>query len=333
MGIARRTGIGIVFALAALALLAPAAAPRARADGVGPTIAVGATTLQGGKIRVAIETRGTGFVPYSGFGIHARWNPAIFAVDSADPAGGPFAGDAALCIGPTASAGDADGAGTIVACALKGSNTVSSSGLLTTLVFTPKGSGCSVIHLTTLGAPDGGDTTTGTYTIEPEGTDVAPQVNAYIDGKVDNTGANCGAQAAPTAVPPGIDRSQPTVTPIPASAITPAPGGNQAAQPGVTQQPGRLPVVTPLSTQQAAAASATAARTTPGAGATTATGATPTPSASTGIVSNAHGTPQAQASTTSGGGGNRTGIIIGVIVGVVAVIALGIGGRLWLLRR
>jgi hypothetical protein len=351
----------------------PWAPPRVvTASGVGPTIAVGASSMKDGKVQVAIETRGEGFVPYIGFNIHLRWEPGIFQLDSASEDDGPFAGTAAICLGPTPSAGDHDGGGAILSCSLIGStSTVSSAGLLTTFLLTPKGSGCSQLHLTTIGPPDNADATAGTFTMERD-PQVKEQVNAYVQGMVDTTGASCVANqsSSPTPIPAGIDPSQPTSTAIPLDQITPASGSKEAAQPGATIQPGTPGTTTagtpapgtttadtpapgtttadtpaPGTTTADTPASGTTTAGTPASGTTTAgtpaSGATAAASRTAGVSKtqpsgvSANATNSAgtgAASAANGGGGSNTGMII-AIVAIAVVVVGGAGGGWWYLRR
>lgn len=320
---------------AALAAMLFAALPLAgHAAGVGPTIAIGSLSASNGKVVVPVETRGEGFVPYTGWSIHLRWDPAVFSFDSAAGAG-PFAGSGAICAGPTA---DADGAGTVLSCSLVGNAAQTSSGSLATFTLAPKGNGCSALHITTLGPPDGGDTTTGSYTIEQDGDPSdpvpSPQVNAYIDAAADASGAPCGSSAPPT-VAAGIPTNVPPATAIPPQAITPAPAGQQTAQPGATA---------PVSLQPGAAATfasaATANAGTPHADGTPATLSTSqapgTPlalgTARRGITS---GQPTAgvQASKQSKDSGSNRGLIIGIGAAVVVVLLAVAGSAWWYQRR
>jgi hypothetical protein len=75
-----------------------------------------------------------------------------------------------------------------VACASTGAPTTG-TGELATIVLTPL-AGCSPLHLFTLGAPDGGTTITGSYTVDAVST--GPQLNVYADNSASSAGeAGC----------------------------------------------------------------------------------------------------------------------------------------------
>lgn len=144
-----------------------------------PTIEVGAPSLLGGKVEVPVELSGGGIAPYSGFNIHLWWSGERFSFDHASSSGSVI--PSPICAPPTS-----DGfSGVIFACSALGGASVSAGGLLATFVLTPASPpGCSNVALFTLGPPDGGDTSTGTYTIDAA--TGAPQsiatANRFIDG-------------------------------------------------------------------------------------------------------------------------------------------------------
>jgi hypothetical protein len=162
-------------------------APASTAVSVGPAggaIAIGAASLVGGNVEVAVNVTGTGIPAFTAYQIHLRWNPSIFKFGSARSAGTILPGSV-VC--PTAVA-DADGAGVFFACTAVGGAETTSPGLLGTIVLTPVGTGCSPLHLFTDGGADAGDEATGTYTMDKT-TKVALTVTA--DGSADQAGQHC----------------------------------------------------------------------------------------------------------------------------------------------
>ena len=149
-----------------------------------PTITVGTPTLVAGKVRVPVSTTGTGLAAYTGFNVHLRWDQAVFSFSSANSTGTVIAG--ALC---PAAVPDADGAGVTFACTSVGGAGTTAPGLLATIVLTPTGAGCSPLHLFTYGGADGGNASTGTYTIDA--TTHTPQPLTTIDARVGQSGAPC----------------------------------------------------------------------------------------------------------------------------------------------
>src|ERR1700674_1120220 len=143
---------------------------RASSAGSGPTMVVGTPSLASGKVQIPINAVGSTFDPYAGFNVHLRWDLSVFSFSSANDSGtvltSPF------CAPPLV---DGDSAGVVYACTgLGGPSTT--AGLLGTILLTPAASGCSALHLFTLGPPDGGDAGNGTYTVNAA--DDTPQSNA-----------------------------------------------------------------------------------------------------------------------------------------------------------
>ena len=151
----------------------------------GAAITVGAPSLVAGKVQVPVSTTGTGLAAYSGFSIHLRWDHAVFTYSSANSTGSVVPSPL-IC---PAGVPDADGGGVIFACAATGSGQTTAAGLLGTIVLTPTGTGCSVLHLFTYGGADGGDGTTGTFVIDPSTAD--PEVLTTVDARADQTGQGC----------------------------------------------------------------------------------------------------------------------------------------------
>jgi hypothetical protein len=223
---------GVALGLTAVLLLA--AADRSLRDAEaglavspGPDIEIGAITVDSGNIVVPVITTGTGFDPYVGFNARLLWDPAIFAFSSFNSTGTVI--NFAFCVPPFTGA-DPDGGGIIVACAALGAPTTT-TGLLGTIVLAPVGVGCSNLHLFTFGPPDGGDGTTGTYTLDE---DSQPQDNAYgPDKQVDNLGQACTLveetptpEPTDTPVPTATNTPEPTDTPVPSPTNTPVPPTN-----------------------------------------------------------------------------------------------------------
>jgi hypothetical protein len=157
--------------------LTPTATPAA------PTILVGAPSLVGGTVQLPVNTTGSGFAPYSGFSVHLRWTSSVFTFASANSTGTVISSP--FCPNPIV---DSDGAGVIYACTST-SGSATTTGLLATIVLSPAASGCSPLHLFTFAGIDGGDSTTGTYTIDAGSN--SPQTTAYTDGSANVAGQTC----------------------------------------------------------------------------------------------------------------------------------------------
>ena len=294
----------LVAAVTIALALAAGSAHNIRAQEPGPTIQVGPVTGGGGNVTAKVSTSGSGFTPYSGFSLHMRWDPALFEFVSATPAGGLFDSSAgnALCIGPDTQGYDADGGGMIMSCSAIGDTTVSGGGLLVTVVLSVKGSGCTRLHLTSLGPPDGGDSTSGTFTIAG-GVNPVPEANVLQDALIEaSTGTACGANTAtPNAATPTVDagianagQTQTAMTAI-AEGNTPLPAPNTPTPPATSSETAG----TPGQAGTALAATAQAAGT---AGVTTST--TPSSSVTAAKTVSATSTPTGT-STSSGGGGQH----------------------------
>jgi hypothetical protein len=90
-----------------------------------------------------------------------------------------------------------------------------------------------VLHLFTYGAPDGGDSTTGTFTINADAT---VQANTYSDGTSDTTGAAC-TPPPPTATPTPTNTLTPTDTATPTATATITPTWTRSNTPTATSTP------------------------------------------------------------------------------------------------
>lgn len=192
----RASGWTAAHALACLGLLAAVLLMRetplsrvetADATADGPDIGVGPLSAANGLISVPIVTSGAGFAPYMAYNIHLRWDNNVFQFTSAaGPSGGPFdpTGSDAVC---PPSILDSDGGGVAFGCAQLPPAAYAYAGLLATIVLQPVAtSGCSVLHLLTLGGTDAAPD--GTSTIDLGGT---PEANAYADSSSDSNGTPC----------------------------------------------------------------------------------------------------------------------------------------------
>lgn len=149
------------------------------------TIAVGAPSLVGGEVHVPITVSGDAASAYAGYNVHVRWDPKVFSFLPTKEATNSVLA-APYCPAPIL---DSDGGGATYSCIAIGEPT-KATGLLTTVVLSPQAeSGCSKLHLFTFGAPDGGDATTGTYTIDA--TTSGPQPVLYADGSASVKGERC----------------------------------------------------------------------------------------------------------------------------------------------
>ena len=151
----------------------------------GPTIQIGTPSLAGGVVQVPIETAGGGFDSYDGFNLHLRWAPTVFGLSAVDGGGTVIEGSDCW---PTIP--DGDGGGVTFSCTAGGPTTV--NGVLATLMLAPLNMGCSTLHMVTLGSPDNGDVSTGSYTVDAATKD--PQANTYVDGTIDWVGDSGCAQ-------------------------------------------------------------------------------------------------------------------------------------------
>ena len=165
---------------ATVTLTPPPAKPAAPAT---LTIAVGAPPLVGGNVQVPVRTTGSASAPYAGFSVHLRWDKAVFTYLSANSSGSVLASP--FCPSPTV---DSDGGGVPYACTST-SGSVTTTGLLATIVLAPAAAGCSPLHLFTFGAPDGGDATSGTYAVDAATSE--PQAVLYADGSASVSGQTC----------------------------------------------------------------------------------------------------------------------------------------------
>ncbi|MHB8377406.1 MAG: toll/interleukin-1 receptor domain-containing protein [Dehalococcoidia bacterium] len=157
----------------------------------GPTLVVGNGRLVRGQVHVPIFAEGHSFEPYMGFNVHLRWDPLIFTFAGAHTDGGLFdaSNGAAFAPPPDTATFDSDGGGVVIGCvSLVGSKDV--RGLLATIVLAPVAEhGCSFLHLFTFGGIDGGNESTGTYTVAADGAQA--QYSECIDSSSDVAGRRC----------------------------------------------------------------------------------------------------------------------------------------------
>ncbi|MHB8376573.1 MAG: hypothetical protein ACYDEB_06410, partial [Dehalococcoidia bacterium] len=186
----------------------------------GPTIAVGAPSIVGGSLRVPIDATSAPFDPFDAFQIHLRWDPVVFSFGGASAAGGVL-DTPAFCTNPRV---DPDGAGVLFWCERLAGRNAASPGLMATVTLIPGSSGCSALHLVTMGQPDDGGLGRGTYTSIVGAT----QTNAYSDRTSDVGGAACAPPPSPTptrtptatSTPgPPTATSTPTLIPTPTGTI------------------------------------------------------------------------------------------------------------------
>lgn len=198
--------------LAVCGLVAAGRSPTSvSATGSGPEFLVGGPSLSGGQVQVPVYAWLAATDPYIGFTIHLRWDPAVFSFASANATGGVFDPNASpstgFCVSDSTTF-DSDGGGVVFGCSGYAA-TQTSYHLLATISLTPVAAGCSTLHLYTYGGTDGGDSSSGTFTVNAA--DNTPQSNGYRDGTADNLGQSC--------TPPQLPSSPSGGTPSPAPQV------------------------------------------------------------------------------------------------------------------
>jgi len=142
---------------------------------IGGEISLGTPTLAGGNIVVPVNTSASPN-PYSGANVYVVFDRSLASAVSAGA--GPVLQNpgGALCVSDLTY-----DAGALVACATIGTAETTAAGTLVTFTLAPSApSGCVALHLFTYGPPDGGDATTGTYTMARIADDnVVVQKNTY----------------------------------------------------------------------------------------------------------------------------------------------------------
>ena len=212
--------VGALLLIAGIAIVSVSRSPGevANAASPGPSIVFGAPSFSGGTVQIPVLTSGSGFSPYAGLNLHVRWNPTLFSFASATNAGGLF-GSGGFCPPADSHTFDPDGGGVLYSCTTLG-GPISGTGLVAVISITPLATGCSPIHLFTLGPPDNGNDSTGTYTVDA--TDFTSQVTPYgADIGVNQAGAPCVPAGSPTVTPTITQTATPTVTPT--ATVSPTP--------------------------------------------------------------------------------------------------------------
>ncbi len=180
----RRIVVGLSVVIVCISLLAAfSASASTGTSGSGGTISLGSPQVNGATVTIPIDTSAP-IDPYYGWNIHVRWDPTVLSYGSIT-----YSLGGAICPSFT----DSDGGGVVLACAVTGGPALSSAGTLATLSLSDYGSGCSTVHLMTYGGSDGGDTTTGTYTLNAA--DFVPHSNTYGADAIVDFGGTCGALA------------------------------------------------------------------------------------------------------------------------------------------
>ncbi len=205
----------------------------------GADIEVGSVSVSGGAVLVPVLASGSGFNPYRGANIHLRWDASVFAFSKVTAVGGILDPTIrAYCVTPLL---DSDGGGATYGCVLVGAPSLS-TGLLATFTLVPTGAGCSPLHLFTVGPPDNGQSTYGTYTMSA---DAYPQVqqNALTDGSVcfpadgATPAATATSTATATATSTAIATATLTTTPTPTATLTTNPTATATAAATMTPIP------------------------------------------------------------------------------------------------
>ncbi len=174
-------------------------------SGVGGQLSIGATSLLSGSVIVPIDTTATTDA-YGGFSVNLKWTVSAFAYGGLDSSGSVLAGHSPLCLAAAQPSGE------IISCSATDSSAFTTAGNLVKYKLTPIGPpSCTILHLNTLNAPDNGDSTTGSYTINYD--DQSPQANTYgTDLAVNQAGAPCVPVGSPTNTPTPTNTLTPTAT-------------------------------------------------------------------------------------------------------------------------
>ena len=230
---------GVAALLVSVIALRPGTSSNVQAA-TGPELVVGGvTSVDATHVSFTVSSAGSGFSAYGVWNLELSWDPGVFTFDSVDLTGAQINGGNGIC--PAADSTTTpppvafpQNAGSFVnmGCVSLGSS-FNTAGLLATVTLTVVAPGCSNIHLVTFGAPDNGDTSTGSYTAAL-GED--PDTNTYTDETADDTGTG-GCAAGPASTPTPTDT--PTETPTATNTV-------QATPPTATETPfGGLRTITP----------------------------------------------------------------------------------------
>jgi uncharacterized repeat protein (TIGR01451 family) len=215
--------VAVVAVSGALMLLLLGPGQRAQASipttGVGGELDIGVTSLVGADVKIPINTTAS-TDPYKGSSIHLVWDATQYTFSQVTK-GTVFGALNPLCL----SAADAGGAGVAASCVGTGAFSTSSAGSLLNIFVTPLVTpACSNFHIMTLNGADNGDTSTGSYTLNPLN---RPMLNTY--GPDQQVGVGAGACATPTPTP--------TASPTPTNTQTPTPTATATATPTATFTP------------------------------------------------------------------------------------------------
>ncbi|MDE3096831.1 MAG: hypothetical protein KGK07_12660 [Chloroflexota bacterium] len=206
------------------------------APSIGGRISIGTPALSGGDIVVPVLTSASQD-PYSGFNATVAFDTSLLTYTTGTSGGAlETSGAPTFCAPPMTFSGRAN-----IGCVILGQASTTSAGTLANLTFARKAAaGCVTLHVFTYGPPDGGDTTTGTFTISPPSApnwDV-PQQNTYgpdvsvnlADGSTGCAGPAATATPTPTATgTPRAWTATPTMTPSPTPTAVPTDASTPAA--------------------------------------------------------------------------------------------------------
>ena len=160
-------------------------------SGVGGKLSLGTPSLSGGHVTFSINTTAAQDA-YDGDNLHVTMDPNLLGFGSADASTSVYTSvGTPTCFSSTAP--PQSGGGFVTNCSLS-SGSLTSAGLLRNVTLdTRSGSGCAVLHLETLNAPDFGGTTYGSYTIRQ----TQPEANTYgADVSVDLSNGMTGCLVA-----------------------------------------------------------------------------------------------------------------------------------------
>ncbi|MHB8514986.1 MAG: hypothetical protein ACYDCT_06305 [Dehalococcoidia bacterium] len=196
---------------------------------IGGRISIGTPTLSGGNIVVPVLTSASQD-PYRAFNISLSFDNSLLSFTQGTPGGAlETSGQQTFCVPGTVLHGRAS-----FGCAALGSIGTTSAGTLANLTFARKATtGCVTLHLFTYGPPDGGNSTTGTFTVSGSlpGSAIVQQNTYDPDVSVDLADGSTGC-AGPAATP------TPTATGTPrAWTATPTMTATSTAVPTATSTP------------------------------------------------------------------------------------------------
>ena len=199
------------------------------APSIGGRISIGTPTLSGANLIVPVLTSASQD-PYTGFNATVAFDAGLLTYKGGTSGGAlETSGAPTFCAPPLTFSGRAN-----IGCVILGGGSTTSAGTLANLTFARKAAaGCVTLHVFTYGPPDGGDTTTGTFTIPAHNSpnwDV-PQQNTYgpdVSVNLADGSTGCAGPAATATGTPRAWTATPTMTPsttptaVPTDASTPA---------------------------------------------------------------------------------------------------------------